>query len=87
MCVRLGSRTAEQVNQDSGLHTGNGGSWFSSRRLLTDSGDGRRALELQAWVQLACPLPGPGPGAGGWAWPGAGASAKEAAGPAPGPGA
>lgn len=58
-----------------------------SRHLLTDSGGGRRALELQAWVQLVCPLPGTCPRAGGWAWPRAGASAIGGVGPEPGPGA
>lgn len=74
------------MNEDSGLHTGDGEPSFSPGRLLTDSGEGRRALELEAWAQLACPPPGAGPGAGGWAWPGTGANAKEAGGPTPGPG-
>lgn len=79
--VRLTNRCVRTLGFTQGAGSGSPG------RLLTDSGDGRRALELQAWVQLACPLPGACPGAGGGAWPGAGTSAKEAAGPTPGPGA
>lgn len=78
------SWTGEKVNQDSGSKTRS--LCFPSRCLLTDSGGGRRALELQAWVQLTCPLTGTCPGAEGGAWPRPGASAKGAAGPEPEPG-
>lgn len=83
VCVWL---ELSEVKWDSGLHGVKGVLWVSSRRLLTDSGVGRRALALTAWVQLACPLPGTCPGTVDCSWPGAGASAKGAGSPAPGPG-
>lgn len=57
------------------------------KHLLTDSGGGRRALELEAWEQLGGPLPGTCPGTGVWVWPRAEIRVKGVAGPIMGPGA
>lgn len=45
MCVWL---ELSEVKWDSGFHGVKGVLWVSSRRLLTDSGVGRRALALTA---------------------------------------
>lgn len=45
VCVWL---ELSEVKWDSGLHGVKGVLWVSSRRLLTDSGVGRRALALTA---------------------------------------